>query len=272
MQISYSNPQSDYSLLGNEIESVDQEKDLSTCNIISKDFKFTKPSLKGERKHKKLLGYIKRQLKYRNKDSVLQLYTSLTFDVITVKIVVIKLSSCKLHRSSENRDYKGSGFDRGHMAAAGNHRLSQEICHQTFLLSNMAPQVGRGFNRDKWNDLEQYCRKKVFDNANVYVCTGPLYIPRREEDGKLYVKYQVLGQSHVAVPTHFFKVMVTETNSGELELESFLLPNVAIDDATPLSTFYVPAEVIERASGLLMFDRINRSKFAKVNGAKIGWF
>ena len=42
---------------------------------------------------------------------------------------------------SENRDYKLSGFDRGHMAAAGNHRSSQADCNQTFLLSNMAPQV-----------------------------------------------------------------------------------------------------------------------------------
>lgn len=192
----------------------------------------------------------------------------------------VERAKCDFHEDAsihpyfraENSDYKGSGFDRGHMAAAGNHRLTQEICHQTFLLSNMAPQVGRGFNRDKWNDLEQYCRKKVFDSANVYVCTGPLYIPRREEDGKLYVRYQVLGQNHVAVPTHFFKVMVTETSTGELELESFLLPNVAIDDATPLSNFYVPTEVIERASGLLMFNRINRSKFAKINGQKVGWF
>lgn len=29
---------------------------------------------------------------------------------------------------------------------------------------------------------------------------------RLENDGKLYVKYQVLGKNHVAVPTHFFKV------------------------------------------------------------------
>ena len=29
---------------------------------------------------------------------------------------------------------------------------------------------------------------------------------RQEADGKLYVRYQVLGRNHVAVPTHFFKV------------------------------------------------------------------
>lgn len=43
---------------------------------------------------------------------------------------------------SANSDYKGSGFDRGHLAAAGNHRLNQELCNETFYLSNMAPQVG----------------------------------------------------------------------------------------------------------------------------------
>ena len=35
------------------------------------------------------------------------------------------------------------------------------------------------------------------------------------------------------------QVVLTETKTSELELESFLLPNIAIDDATPLSTFYV---------------------------------
>lgn len=189
-------------------------------------------------------------------------------------------SKCDFHEDvsiheyfrSENRDYKGSGFDRGHMAAAGNHRLSQKDCHQTFLLSNMAPQVGKGFNRDKWNELESYCRKLARTNANVYVCTGPLYLPREEEDGKLYIKYQVLGQNHVAVPTHFFKVVVCETNSGDLELESFVLPNTAIEDSTPLSTFLVPEEVIERASGLLFFDKLSKKSFKKINGKKVGWF
>lgn len=54
--------------------------------------------------------------------------------------------------------FQCSGFDRGHLAAAGNHRKSQLAVDQTFYLSNMSPQVGRGFNRDKWNDLEMHCR------------------------------------------------------------------------------------------------------------------
>lgn len=68
---------------------------------------------------------------------------------------------------AENSDYKKSGYDRGHLAAAGNHKLSQRHVDQTFYLSNMSPQVGKGFNRDSWNRLERHVRKltKVYPNV-----------------------------------------------------------------------------------------------------------
>uniref|UniRef100_A0AAG5DGF3 Endonuclease n=1 Tax=Anopheles atroparvus TaxID=41427 RepID=A0AAG5DGF3_ANOAO len=170
---------------------------------------------------------------------------------------------------SLNSDYKGSGFDRGHMAAAGNHRVEQKHCDQTFFLTNMAPQVGVGFNRDKWNHLERYVRKLTKEYPNVYCCTGPLYLPRKEDDGKLYVKYQVIGANNVAVPTHFYKVIVMETSDGRLEMESYVLPNQKIDDKTPLTMFQVPPETVERAAGLLFFDKIARNKLTKINGKKV---
>jgi len=79
---------------------------------------------------------------------------------------------------SENADYKGSGYDRGHLAAAGNHKVEQKHMEQTFFLSNMAPQIGIGFNRDSWNRLEKHVRKLTNVYKDVYVCTGPLYLPK----------------------------------------------------------------------------------------------
>ncbi|XP_040051196.1 endonuclease G, mitochondrial [Gasterosteus aculeatus] len=153
------------------------------------------------------------------------------------------------HRAT-NADFKGSGFDRGHMAAAANHRWSQKAMEDTFYLSNVAPQNPH-MNQNTWNNLEKLCRSLTKHYLNIYVCTGPLYLPSQQADGKLYVRYQVLGRNHVAVPTHFFKVLILEKVDGKgVELRSYVLPNEPIDEKIPLERFLVPIETIERASGL----------------------
>ncbi|KAI6233993.1 Endonuclease [Aphelenchoides fujianensis] len=170
---------------------------------------------------------------------------------------------------SLNEDYRGSGFDRGHLAPAGNHRRSQLAMDQTFYLTNMSPQVGKGFNRDKWNDVERYVRKMARSSKNTYVATGPLYLPRAEPDGKSYVRYQVIGKNNVAVPTHFFKVALVETAAG-FELHSWILPNAVIPDATPIEQFYVPLDAVERSAGLLLFEKFPKERLARINGKKAG--
>ncbi|XP_022218488.2 endonuclease G, mitochondrial [Drosophila obscura] len=170
---------------------------------------------------------------------------------------------------SQNTDYRKSGFDRGHMAAAGNHRLHQKHCEETFYLSNMAPQVGQGFNRDAWNSLEMHVRKLTKSYSNVYVCTGPLYLPHKGEDGKMYVKYEVIGPNTVSVPTHFYKVIVGEAADRKLHMEAYVMPNKVISNDTPLKVFQVPPETVERAAGLLFFDQINRKQLSSINGKKV---
>lgn len=167
---------------------------------------------------------------------------------------------------AENSDYKRSGYDRGHMAAAGNYKNSQKHVDETFYLTNMAPQVGVGFNRDSWNKLERHVRRLSKTYPHIYVCTGPLYLPRKGNDGKNYVKYEVIGAKNIAVPTHFFKILVGETPSGVLEMEAYVMPNEAIDNEVPLTSFQVPPESIERAAGLLFFDRVSKSRIKKING------
>lgn len=105
-------------------------------------------------------------------------------------------------------------------------------------------QVGVGFNRDKWEHLERYVRGTTKIYKNVYVCTGPLYLPQAESDGKNYVKYQVIGANNVAVPTHFFKILVGETSDLQLEMEAYVLPNKAISDDTALASFMVRIQCI----------------------------
>nr|AVA09693.1 putative effector protein [Heterodera avenae] len=171
---------------------------------------------------------------------------------------------------SKNEDYRRSGYDRGHLAAAANHRTTQLAMDQTFLLTNMSPQVGKGFNRDKWNDLERHVREVARKGSiNTYVCTGPLYLPKMEADGALYIKYKVIGSSRVAVPTHFFKAVLFERTKDNFELEVYLMPNDSIPDEKPISDFLVNLDTVEIAAGLLIFDRLSKPLLKKVNGKSI---
>ncbi len=151
------------------------------------------------------------------------------------------------------KDYYRSGYDRGHQVPAADAKWSQQAMDATFALSNMCPQVGDGFNRDYWAHFEDFCRRLTHKYPSVRIVTGPLYLPKREADGKWRVSYEVIGNPpNVAVPTHFYKVIFAEdgTIGGKVALGAFVLPNAVIANNKPLTDFEVPVEIVERASGL----------------------
>lgn len=148
-------------------------------------------------------------------------------------------------------DYKNSGFDRGHLAAAANHKFSELAMKETFYLSNISPQLPQ-FNRGYWKNLEKYVRSLTANYKHVKVITGPLYLPHTETNGERYVTYQVIGKNDVAVPTHFFKVIKADDN-----LFAFVLPNEKIED-TDFESFAVPVEKIEKVSGIIFAEAFKK--------------
>lgn len=156
------------------------------------------------------------------------------------------------------RDYFRSGYDRGHNAPAADAKFNQLAMDETFMLSNMSPQVGEGFNRDYWAHLEDFARRLTQKYDNVRVMTGPLYLPKQCDDDKYRVTYEVIGSPpNIAVPTHFFKLVVGEQNGDEkLAVAAFVLPNDKIDNSEPLTNFQVPVEALERSSGLELLHRV----------------
>uniref|UniRef100_A0A7S0RJH0 Endonuclease n=1 Tax=Pyramimonas obovata TaxID=1411642 RepID=A0A7S0RJH0_9CHLO len=155
-------------------------------------------------------------------------------------------------------DFKHSGYDRGHLAPAANHRGSQEALDETFTLSNISPQVGNGFNRAYWARVEKFVRDLTKECSDVYVVTGPLYLPTRTESGWSLV-HPMIGKppSMVAVPTHFYKVILAEytslTGKTQQAVGAFVMPNMDIDPQIPLSSWIVPLEDLEAAAGMQFF-------------------
>lgn len=158
-------------------------------------------------------------------------------------------------------DYARSGYDRGHQVPAADCKWSQKAMDSTFVLSNMCPQVGDGFNRDYWAHFEDFCRRLVHKYPSVRVVTGPLYLPKKEADGKWRVSYEVIGNPpNVAVPTHFYKIIYGEESEnnpiGRVALGAFVLPNAEIPNSKSLTDFEVPIEAVERASGLTFAENL----------------
>jgi len=73
----------------------------------------------------------------------------------------------------ELADYRGSGFDRGHMAPSGD-MGSPADDYESFSLANIVPQDGP-LNRNGWADLEGYVRDLTGKLGETYVVTGPAF-------------------------------------------------------------------------------------------------
>ncbi|CCF59035.1 hypothetical protein KAFR_0F04400 [Kazachstania africana CBS 2517] len=163
------------------------------------------------------------------------------------------------------KDYFRSGYDRGHQVPAADAKFSQDAMDDTFYLTNMCPQIGEGFNRDYWAHFEYFCRGLTKKFKSIRIMTGPLYLPKRDEiDGKLKVTYEVIGNPpNVAVPTHFFKLIVAEGSNAKTEdiyTAAFVLPNSPIPNETKLTDFEIPISALERSTGLELLQKLPKEK------------
>lgn len=156
-------------------------------------------------------------------------------------------------------DYKGSGYDRGHMAAAGNHSEDQRSIDSTFTLLNMSPQLPN-FNRSYWRKVESLVRVLAVQERveHVHVVSGPLWenmlIDPRSED---VVMHDTIGGSRVGVPTGYFKaIAVKHVGLSTPSVSAYIFPHREIDTATPVSNFVVSTDELERRSGLDFWSKI----------------
>lgn len=144
--------------------------------------------------------------------------------------------------SANGDDYKGSGYDRGHLAPAADMGWSEQAMHESFYYSNMSPQVP-GFNRGIWKELEEQVRQWAIDNQSIYVVTGPV----------LAENLPTIGIDKVSVPRFYYKVLLDYTEPS-LKGIGFIMPNASSD--LPLRTFAVSIDSVEKVTGLDFFPSL----------------
>lgn len=161
--------------------------------------------------------------------------------------------------SAISSDFKDSGWARGRLVSAGDHKHDQQAMAATYMMSNVVPQEIDN-NAGYWNRLEIYCRSLVDRYEDIYIMSGPIFIPNEEGNSdKRVVRHYVTGRNDVNVPTHLFKIIVADRGDGSNPvLGAFVIPNRPITDDPPLKKYDVSLDYIEQHTGLTVFPGLNR--------------
>ncbi len=143
--------------------------------------------------------------------------------------------------SGHYRDYKGSGYRRGHLVPSADMAWHKESMDATFLLSNVAP-MREEFNDGIWLELEHNVRDWSRKYKSVSVVTGPLFLDAST----------TIGDNEILVPKYFYKAIFTTQDSTPMVI-AFLFDQHQ-QSFGPLEEYIVSIDSLEKISGIELFE------------------
>lgn len=144
---------------------------------------------------------------------------------------------------ADPKDYRHSGYDRGHMVPAGDMKWSDQAMKESFFMTNICPQDNK-LNTGAWRKLEEKCRQwAIRDSAIVIVC-GP--VPTDPVDTKI-------GTNQVWVPRRFFKAIISPYTNPPRGI-AFIMPNSYVKGG--IQEAAVSIDEVERITGYDLFPAL----------------
>ena len=144
-------------------------------------------------------------------------------------------------RDASLNDYKGSGFDRGHLVPAADMSLDKQRMSQSFLMTNITPQ-DPAFNRGIFRSLEAQFRSWVYEYDTAIIITGCVDTSS--------VK-QTIGDGKVRVPELFYKIFIDINRKTSI---AFILPNKKTEKT--LFDYVCSIDYLEEITGLDFFYKL----------------
>ena len=153
--------------------------------------------------------------------------------------------------SAKLSDYRGSGYDRGHLLSSADRTSSEELNESTFSLLNMSPQNHR-YNAGLFLKAEDAERDAARQYGELYIVTGPVFSDNME----------TIGESEVAVPEEFYKVFLGQDADGEWHAVGLILPQEY--ENGNLKPYFVTVDEVEKATGIDFYPSLPDSIENKV--------
>ena len=149
-------------------------------------------------------------------------------------------------------DYRGTGYDRGHLVPSGDRTHSKADNSSTFLMTNIIPQSPSN-NREVWRELEEHCRDLVFRGKELYLVAGGTGTAKK------------IAQSKVVVPKYTWKVVLVldafakEVTPDNASTIAVLMPNSEAVRNTRWQDYLVSVDAIERKTGYNFFSALPKN-------------
>lgn len=166
-------------------------------------------------------------------------------------------------------DYKScsSRYSRGHLCASSDRQYSKEANRQTFLLSNMSPQIQNGFNGGIWNSLEQQIQKW----GNISVSSDTLYVAKGGTIADGQIKEYIGVNNDVPVPKYYF-MAVLSLKGGNYHAVGFWLEHKAYSNSN-YKQYALSIDELEQKTGIDFFANLpdNIEKTVEANYKESDW-
>ena len=143
-------------------------------------------------------------------------------------------------------DYRGTGYDRGHLTPSGDRTSNQIDNSATFVMSNMIPQAPAN-NREVWRELEEYSRELISQGKELYIVAGG--------EGK----DKAIADDKVIVPKYTWKVILVLDNGNVENTIAVRIPNNDTVARTDWTDYIVSVDEIERKTGNNFFSAVPKS-------------
>ena len=160
-------------------------------------------------------------------------------------------------------DYTSTGFDRGHLCPSDDRDGSDTDNRATFVMSNISPQ-SPVLNEQIWGDLEDYCRKLVYQGNELYIVAGGYGTGGTGSGGG---NTNSIASGAINVPSHFWKVILVlpvgindttrvHSNSRVIAVD---MPNLQTVNAHTWDYYRVSVDTVEARTGYNFFSNVTDS-------------
>lgn len=157
-------------------------------------------------------------------------------------------------------DYRGSGYDRGHLVPSGDRTAAEDMNSATFVMSNMIPQTPEN-NREVWRQLEAFSRDVVRQGQELYVVAG------------VYGNQGYIAGGEVTVPMNTWKVAVVLPEGAGLEAVTASTPVIAVDIPNgdrlqDWDSYLTTVDAIEAATGYDLLSNLPQNVEAEIEARR----